>query len=107
MSQLTRGQKRHLMYIENKEGDIDGAQARIGWVEFSRSNRSIYYRGKTLTRIKGGGLSGNYMDDETGDEYWISGVKKDGQDAHWAKRVEVKIDDDALVGYSRMFKRET
>lgn len=107
MSQLTRGQKHRLMYIENKEGDIDGAQARIGWVEFSRSGRSIYYRGRELARIKGGGVSSNYMDIETGDEYWVSGVKKNGQDAHWAKRVEVKVDDDALADYSQMFKRKT
>ena len=29
-NQLTRGLKRRVMYVENKNGDIDGAAARIG-----------------------------------------------------------------------------
>ena len=31
---------------------------------------------KRFQRLKGSGISGNYFDVETGDEYWISGVKK-------------------------------
>ena len=29
-TQLTRGLKRRLLYVENKDGVIDGAHARIG-----------------------------------------------------------------------------
>lgn len=76
-NQLTKGESRRVMYVENKDGDIDGIAARIGWTQFSRSGRTVYYRGRTLSRIKGGGVSGNHCDESTGDEYWISGMKKE------------------------------
>ncbi|MCW9024711.1 MAG: hypothetical protein OQK73_08500 [Gammaproteobacteria bacterium] len=56
-NQLTKGENCRVMYVENKDGDIDGVDARIGWVTFSKSGRSVYYRGKTLKRAKGGGNS--------------------------------------------------
>ena len=56
INQLTRGETRRVMYVENKNGDIDGAVARIGWVEFSKSGLTVYYRGRTLKRAKGGGI---------------------------------------------------
>ena len=99
MSQLQQGQSRRVMYIENKEGDIDGYSARIGWVTFSRSGRSIYYRDRELKRIKGGGVSGNYYCDATGEEYWVSGVKRRGSNAHWAEKVSLHIDEDAVAEY--------
>jgi len=77
-TQLNRGLKRRLMYVENKNGHIDGADGRIGWVTFSKSGQTIYYRGRELTKIKGGGVRGNFFDLATRDEYWISGVKKRG-----------------------------
>lgn len=73
------------MYVEKKDGDIDGVDARIGWVTFSKSGCSIYYRGKTLKRAKGGGVVGNHFDEEAGEEYWVSGIKKRGSNAHWAE----------------------
>ena len=33
---LTPEAARRAMYVENKDGDIDGVTARIGWLEFSR-----------------------------------------------------------------------
>src|SRR5258706_16381256 len=36
-TQLNLGLKRRLMYVENKDGEIDGANGRIGWVTFSKS----------------------------------------------------------------------
>ena len=59
-NQLTRGLKRRVMYVENKDGDLDGAAARIGWVTFSKTGLTVYYRGRTLKRMKGRGISGNY-----------------------------------------------
>jgi len=41
-NQLTKGEKRRVMYVENKDGDIDGAKARIGWVEFSKTGLTVY-----------------------------------------------------------------
>ena len=87
------------MYLENKDGDIDGVQARIGWVTFSKTGLSVYYRGRTLKRAKGGGVRGNFYDEATREEYWISGVKKDGSNAHWAESTTIEVDADALEEY--------
>ena len=101
-NQLTKGENRRVMYVENKDGDIDGVSARIGWVEFSKSGLSVYYRGHTLKRSKGGGISGNHYDEETGEEYWVSGIKKRGSNSHWAESVDIFIDEDAKEEYERI-----
>ncbi len=98
-NQLTQGKQSRVMYVENKEGDIDGYSARIGWVRFSKSGRSVYYRNLTLAAIKGGGVSGNYYCEETGEEYWVSGIKKRGSNTHWAESVKLHIDSDAAEEY--------
>ena len=101
-NQLTKGETRRVMYIENKDGDIGGVAARIGWVTFSKSGRSVYYRGKTLKRATGGGILGNHFDEETGEEYWVSGIKKRGSNSHWAESVSIAIDADAADEYERI-----
>ncbi len=98
-TQLNRGLKRRLMYVENKDGEIDGAHGRIGWVTFSRSGQTVYYLGKELAKAKGGGLRGNFFDCATGEEYWVSGVKKRGTNAHWAENVAIAVDADARDAY--------
>jgi hypothetical protein len=98
-NQLTRGLTRRLMYVENKDGDLDGAAARIGWVEFSKTGKTVYYRGRELASIGGRGIRGNFMDVATREEYWVSGVKQRGSNAHWAQKIVVEIDPDALDAY--------
>lgn len=93
------------MYVENKDGHIDGVSARIGWVEFSKSGLSVYYRGRTFKRIRKGGFSGNHYDEETGEEYWISGLKKKGSNTHWAESTDVHVDNDAMDEYRRITNR--
>ena len=88
--------------MELKSGYHDDGPASISWVTFSKTGRTIYYRGKSLERIIRGGIGSNHRDTETGEEYWISGVKKDRQDRHWAGRGEVVIDDDAREEYERI-----
>lgn len=102
VNQLTRGDKRRVMYVENKDGDIDGAAARIGWVTFSKTGLSVHYRGRTLQRARGRGVRGNYVDGLTGEEYWISGVKVRGSNTHRAESVRVEIDPDAVEEYHRL-----
>jgi hypothetical protein len=86
------------MYVESKTGAIDGAEARIGWVTFSKTGKSIYYRGRSLVRANG--VSGNYMDESTREEFWVSGVKRRGSNIHPAeRRIKVVVDDDALRAY--------
>jgi hypothetical protein len=67
------------MYVELKSGYHDNGPAWIGRVAFSKTGRTIYYRGKSLRRIPGGGIFANHRDIETGEEYWVSGVKKNGE----------------------------
>ncbi len=98
-NQLTRGLDRRLMYVENKDGDIDGVPARIGWVELSKTGKTIYYRGRELLSIGGRGIRGNFIDAATPEEFWVSGVKQRGSNTHWAENVSVKIDPDALAAY--------
>ncbi len=101
-NQLTKGEKRRVMYVENKDGEIDGIDARIGWVTFSKSGRSVYYRGKILKRAQRGGIRGNHFDEKTGEEYWISGIKKRGSNGHWAESSIITVDEDALEEYKRI-----
>lgn len=90
--------KTRIMFIENKSGG-DGltGPARIGRVTFSKTGKTIYYRGAELQSLKGAGFKANYFDVNTGDEYWVSGPKKNGQDTLYQGKVE--IDEDVRVDY--------
>jgi hypothetical protein len=100
-NQLTQGAKKRLMYVENKEGLIDGFPARIGWVTFSKTGKSVYYRGKELHKTTQA-VRGNFFDALTHEEYWVSGVKKRGSNAHYAESISVVIDDDAKDEYTAL-----
>lgn len=101
-NQLTRGLTRRVMYIENKDGLLDGVSAHIGWVEFSKSGRSVYYRGRTLNATTRAG-AGNFVDAESGEEYWVSGIKTRGSNVHHATPVgTVAIDEDAKEEFVRL-----
>jgi hypothetical protein len=86
------------MYIEQKAGGLTGA-ARIGRVSFSKRGKTIYYDGRAFQSLKGQGFKSNYFEVETGEEYWISGCKKDGSDRLYGERNPVEIDDDARDEY--------
>jgi hypothetical protein len=60
--------------------------------EFSKTGRTVYFNGKAFKNSNARGISGNYYDIENGDEYWISGVKKNGTDRHWAGGGKIMID---------------
>ena len=101
-NQLTKGENKRVMYVENKDGYISEHSAHIGWVTFSKTGKTVYYKDKVLNRLKGDGISGNHIDEATGEEYWISGIKKRGSNTHWAGSTSVKIDSDAKVEYQRI-----
>lgn len=86
------------MYIERKAGNLTGT-ARIGRVRFSKTGKTLYYRGKQLQSLKGNGFKANYSDLATGEDYWISGCKKDGADRLYGERLPIEIDDDAREEY--------
>ena len=88
-----------LRYIELKSGFGDSGPAWIGRVTLSRSKTTVYFNGRALKKAKGGWISGNYFDIETGEEYWVSGVKKNGGDRHWAGSGPVLVEQDAVEEY--------
>lgn len=88
------------MYIEYKGGSLSN-RGRIGRVTFSKTGKTIYYQGKAFQSLKGSGFKSNYFDIETGEEYWISGPRRDGQDQLYATNIPVEIDDDVREEYWR------
>jgi hypothetical protein len=53
-------------------------------------------------KLKGqrrGDSGGNYVDMETGESFRVSGVKKNGQDRHWAGSGKVLVEAAALTDY--------
>jgi hypothetical protein len=91
--------KPELKYIELKSGFGDTGPAWIGLAEFSKSGRTVYFNGKAMKNSNARGIAGNYYDIETGEEYWISGIKKDGTDRHWAGSGKIMIDKNVVEEY--------
>jgi len=91
-----------LRYIELKSGHSDNGPAWIGYVTSSKTGRTLYFNGRGLMKLKGqrrGDSGGNYVDMETGESFWVSGVKKNGEDRHWAGSGKVLIEAAAVSDY--------
>ena len=86
-----------LRYIELKTGWNDNGPAWIGFVTESRSEKMVYFNDHAFQRQNG--EYSNYIDVETQEEYWISGVKKNGEDRHWAGGGIITIDKKAVALY--------
>ena len=80
-----------IMYIEFKGDDVSGP-ARIGRVTYSRSGKSISYRGQEFQKLQSRGFKANYFDRATMERYWISGCKKKGEDRLYPGIVEIDAD---------------
>ena len=91
------GRTMQIKYIELKTGYNDDGPAWIGRVKESKSGRTIYFNDHAFQRYNG--ISGNYFDVETGEEYWISGIKKNGSDRHWAGHGKIIIDRKVVPEY--------
>jgi hypothetical protein len=61
-------------------------------VTFSQTGKSIHYRGRLFVTLKGRGFKTNYIDCETGEEYWISGCKKKGGDRLYPGTIQIDAD---------------
>ena len=94
-----------IMYIESKTGGLEGP-AKIGLVYFSKSGKTLYYRGLKFRSLKGAGFKSNYYDTETGDHYWISGPRKDQNDRLYGGSNGVQIDDDVKEEYYNLISRK-
>ncbi len=102
----TRMPRDRLMYIELKTGHQDNGPAWIGRVKFSKSGHTVYFNGRALKRSGGQGVEGNHYDVETGEEYWVSGVKKAGSDRHSVGSGKIKIDVRVLEEYLAIVGRD-
>ena len=102
-TQKTKAQAGRIMYIECKAGELTGV-ARIGRVTFSKTGRTIYYQGERFQSLKGAGFKSNYFNVDTGEDYWISGPKRNGQDALYGGS-SAEIDDDVREEYWRDIRR--
>ena len=82
------------MYVESKTEGLVGP-SRIGWVVLSKSRRSYHYNGRTFQKVVG--YKYNCIDSESGEHFWISGPKKNGEDRLYGGVVE--IDENARNEY--------
>lgn len=88
---------RDLMYIELKSGYCDDEPAWIGYVKTSKSRKTIYFNDHAFQKYTGN--YSNYIDIESGEEYWISGLKKNESNRHWAGHGKIMIDRKAVNEY--------
>lgn len=71
-------------------------------MQTSKTGRTLYFNGRGLMKLKGQRRSesgGNYIDMETGESFWVSGVKMNGEDRHWAGSGKVLIEAAAVPEY--------
>jgi len=87
-----------LCYIELKTGYSDNGPAWIARVRTSKSGKMMYFLGKALLSVE----RGRHMDVETREIYWISGVKRNGADRHWAGGGKVSIERGAVDEYLKL-----
>ena len=86
-----------IMYIELKTGYSDDGPAWIGYVQTSKTRKTIYFHDHAFQKANGN--YSNYIDIENGDEYWISGLKKIESNRHWAGHGKIMIDRRAVHEY--------
>lgn len=99
-----------LRYIELKSGHSDDGPAWIAYVQQSKTGRTLYFNGRGLMKLKGQQREadgGNYVDMETGESFWVSGVKKNGQDRHWSGSGKVLVEAAAVAEYLETIRAKT
>jgi hypothetical protein len=99
--------KSEIKYIELKTGYNHDGPAWIGLVSFSKSGKTIYFNGRAFQSIGSDRIRGNFYDIENGEEYWISGVKKDQTDRHQFGNGQIQIEERAVNDYLAIIKRKS
>ena len=87
-----------VMYIENKSRGLNGP-AVIGRVYFSKSGKTLYYKGLRFQSLKGAGFKANYYETSSGEEYWMSGPRKDRNDRLYGGNRGVLVDASPAASY--------
>jgi hypothetical protein len=87
-----------IVYVEIETGGNHDGKAWIGKCFFSKTGQTIYFDGKIFQ--KGGrGSAGNHYDIDSGEGFWISGVKKNGMDRHKFGKGLIEIDESIIAEY--------
>jgi len=89
------------MYIENKSQGLTGP-CRIGLVRFSKSGATLYYGDRAFKSLTGSGFKANYFDQVSGEQFWISGPRRDGADGLYGRITQPDdVDEDVATSYWR------
>ena len=95
-----------LVYVELKTGFSDDGPAWIGKASFSKTGKSVYFNGLLLKQNHRGSTGGNRYEINSGDIYWVSGIKKNEQDRHWAGSGKIQIDAGVIPEYLNLVNRQ-
>jgi hypothetical protein len=87
-----------IVFVQLETGhDTDRGPCWISRVEFSKTFRTAYWRGRTLRR-RTGLVDANSLDVDTDEEFWISGPHRDRRDTRYSNVVP-EVDEDAREDY--------
>lgn len=78
------------MFVESYTGGNHNGPAWIGRAYFSKSGKTIYFNGRAINLRSGWEIGGD-------GSYWVSGVKKNGQDRHKYGPATLKVMIDETV----------
>ena len=84
--------KTRIMYLEFKGNNGIAGDARIGRVTILNNGKSLQYKEQKFRTLNGKGFKSNYYDVDSQEYYWISGCRKDGNDALYSNSVEIDED---------------
>ncbi|MHA7287725.1 hypothetical protein ACX80I_15745 [Arthrobacter sp. MDT3-44] len=86
-----------VMYVQLKTGHgTDKGPSWISRVRFSKTWRTAYFQGRTLHRVTGtsrANFDSNFYDVDSGDEYWLSGPKRDRTDGRYSSQQPTVVED--------------
>jgi hypothetical protein len=85
-------------YIEHKPAEhTDRGSAWIARVWPSSSGKTLYFNGMALKR--GSDADSTHFDLVTGEQYWVSGVKKRGSNRQWGLGSPIQIERSLVQWY--------
>ena len=98
-----KNSRSRIMYIEDKSEGLEG-EARVGRVYYSKSGKTLYYKGLKFQSLKGNGFKANYFEVESLDHYWISGPRKDQNNRLYGGNQGVEVDEDIKQEYETLLR---
>lgn len=91
-----------IMFVQLKTGyDTDAGPSWIANVRFSKSWSTVYFHGRTLRRVTGtayANYDANFFDVDSGEQYWVSGPKRDQTDARY-RHGRPTVEEDVRAAY--------